>query len=133
MYIFDPLGALKAVGNLSSWSTSSFIQLMWKPPFSLNLTTAEPDIVYCVDIFNIVAEEQEKEYLITNCSVFESRYYFTVDNPDPRDLFQLPSLPGVMWREPGTGHQAKLILHSPLKVSLSMNNEISYYIVMYAH
>ena len=66
---------------------------MWKPPFSLNLTTAEPDIVYCVDIFNIVAEEQEKEYLITNCSVFESRYYFTVDNPDPRDLFQFTITP----------------------------------------
>ena len=93
MYIFDPLGALEAVGSLSSRSTSSFIQLTWKPPFSLNLTTAEPHIVYCVDIFNIVAEEQEKEHLITNCSVFESRYYFTVDNPDPRDHFQFTITP----------------------------------------
>ena len=93
MHIFDPLGALEAVGNLSSRSTSSFIQLTWKPPFSLNLTTAEPDIVYCVDIFNIVAEEQEKEHIMTNCSVFESCYYFTVDNPDHRDIFQFTITP----------------------------------------
>ena len=46
-------GTLEAVLHLIGTSTSSAIQLSWQPPFSLNLTTAEPDIVYCVDILNI--------------------------------------------------------------------------------
>ena len=68
---------------------SSAIQLLWQPPFSLNLTTAEPDIVYCVNVFNITDEGMEREPLISNCSVFETCYNFVVDNPDPQDLFQL--------------------------------------------
>ncbi len=64
---------------------SSAIQLSWQPPFSLNLTTAEPDIVYCVNVFNIT---DERDYLISNCSVFETYYNFVVENPDPKDTFQ---------------------------------------------
>ena len=67
---------------------SSAIHLAWQPPFSLNLTTAEPDIVYCVDVFNITDGNTERDHLISNCSVFETYYNFEVDNPDTKDLFQ---------------------------------------------
>ena len=78
-------------------STSSVIQLTWQPLFSLNLTTAEPDIIYCVDIhvfeFSITTGELDRNHLISNCSVFDSRYTFKVENPDPRDLFQFTITP----------------------------------------
>ena len=68
------LGSLEAVVNLMAKFTSSIIQLSWQPPFSLNLTTAEPDIVYCIDVFNITHGETERDHLISNCSVFQTYY-----------------------------------------------------------
>ena len=67
-------GTLEAVSNLTSVSTPSIIQLSWQPPFSLNLITAEPDIFYCVDVFNITSGETEfeRDHLISNCSVFQT-------------------------------------------------------------
>ena len=82
------LGSLEAVVNLMAKFTSSSIHLSWQPPFSLNLTTAEPDIVYCVDVFNIINGETERVHLISNYSVFQTYYTFAVDDPDPKDIFQ---------------------------------------------
>ena len=81
-----------AVGNLTSESVLSSIYLTWLPPFSLNITTAEPDIVYCIDItcFNIT---DGGDHLVSNCSVFTPHYNFTVENPDPRDLFHFRVTP----------------------------------------
>ena len=86
------IGELEAVGNLTGVSTSSAIHLTWHAPFSLNLTTSEPDIVYCVDIksFNISNGE---DHLVTNCSVFNTHYNFIAENPDPRNLYHLRVTP----------------------------------------
>lgn len=81
-------GALISVGNLTYMSSASVIALTWKPPFSLCLTAADPDIIYCVDIFNITTEALPKDQLVTNCSVFEPHYNFTIEQPNARDLFQ---------------------------------------------
>ena len=54
---------------------------------------AEPDIVYCIDIFNITDGETEGKSLVSNCSVFETHYKFTAENPDSRDLFQFTVTP----------------------------------------
>ena len=35
----------------------------------------------------------ESDHLISNCSVFETYYNFVVENPDPKDLFQLTVTP----------------------------------------
>ena len=87
------IGLLEAIGNLAIGNlTNENIHLTWQPPFSLNLTTAKPDIVYCVDItlFNIT---DGGDHLVSNCSVFSSHYNFTVENPDPRDSFQVQVTP----------------------------------------
>ena len=81
------------VRNLTSATTSSAIHLTWQPPFSLNLTTTEPDIVYCVNVFNITDGEAEGDHLISNCSVSEACYKFTIENPDAGDLFQFVVTP----------------------------------------
>lgn len=69
-------------------SSVSVIALTWKPPFSLCLTAADQDIVYCVDVFNVTTEVISREHLITNCGVVEPHYNFTVEQPKPGGLFQ---------------------------------------------
>ena len=49
---------------------------------------AEPDIVYCIDIFNITDGETKGDHSISKCNLFETHYNFTLENPVPRDLFQ---------------------------------------------
>ena len=98
------IGKLEAVHNLtrSTGDTLSNIQLTWQPPFSLNLTTAEPDIVYCVDLisFNTTGGE---DHLVSNCSVFNPYYNYTVEKPDPRDLFQFQVTPRSNVQGAGNG------------------------------
>ena len=88
--------SLEAVSNLTTVSTSSIIQLSWQPPFSLNLTTAEPDIVYCIDALNITNHQEaefEADNLVSNCSVFETYYQFVIVNLYTEDLFQFVVTP----------------------------------------
>ena len=85
-------GKLEAVDNLTSKPMPSSIQLSWQPPFSLNLTTAEPDVVYCVDIIQYKSTDIEG-HVVSNCSVYYPRYNFMMENPDPRDLFQFQITP----------------------------------------
>ena len=90
-------GALDAILSLIGSSTSSAITLTWEKPFSLNLTTAEPDIVYCLDIYDIKADTGEatryRGHLVSDCTVFEKTYTFEPDNPDPTKLFHFVVIP----------------------------------------
>ena len=81
-------GVLDSPGTIFVNSTTTEIAISWEPSFSLNLTTAEPDIAYCVDIYNVTGGGSD--YLISDCNVIKSNYTFTVENSvsDPRDLFQ---------------------------------------------
>ena len=80
------IGALGAVSNLEKNETDSAIELMWCNPFSLNLTTAEPDIANCVDVYNVTSGKTQ--LISSNCSVFEECFIFRNDhNPDPAHVF----------------------------------------------
>ena len=60
---------LKLNVGLNSSST-----LTWDPPFSLNLTSVHPDVIYCVDIYNITCGIAE--HLMSDCNVAEPYYSF---------------------------------------------------------
>ena len=45
---------------------------MWNAPFSLDLTNANPDIVYCVEVYNITCER--RDLIISDCNVTEPSY-----------------------------------------------------------
>ena len=66
------------------------ISVSWEAPFSLNLTTAEPDIVYCVDVYNVTEGEDLVE---SSCDITETSYTFTPDNPNPDHLFDFTVTP----------------------------------------
>ena len=48
-------GPLESVSNLRFVNEASCdsISIAWEAPFSLNLTNAEPDVLYYVDVYNI--------------------------------------------------------------------------------
>ena len=46
--------------------------LSWTSPPSLDLTNADPDIAYCVDIYNITCGT--RDHIISDCNVTEPSY-----------------------------------------------------------
>ena len=69
------LGKLQSVSNLERNGST----LAWEPPFSLDLTGIDPDIVYCVEIVNITCGSTD--LIISDCNVTEPSY--TSDNITP--------------------------------------------------
>ena len=70
------VGPLQSVNNLVRRNES----IVWEAPFSLNLTNVEPDIAYCVDVYNITCGG--RELLISDCDVTETSYTSDVIAPD---------------------------------------------------
>jgi len=66
-------------------SYQSFILLTWTPPFSLDITGVDPDLWYCVEVYNI---NWGRALLTTNCSVYETQFYFTAPNHSRCVLFE---------------------------------------------
>ena len=70
-------------------SSNTVITISWDPPFSLNLTTAEPDIQYCVDVYNVTGDDlvcNESAKLISNCSIASTRFAFFPHNLEVVDV-----------------------------------------------
>ena len=49
--------------------------ITWDPPFSLNLTGVDPNIVYCVEVYNITCRVDD--LVVDDCDVTQPRF---VDN-----------------------------------------------------
>ena len=62
------LGPVDAVKNLQVNSTA----ITWNSPPSLDLTNTDPDIAYCVEIYNITCGERMQ--LVDDCNVLEPNY-----------------------------------------------------------
>ena len=58
--ILDPVSKITRNGSI----------ITWEPPFSLNLTNADPDIAYCVEVFNVTCGESNPVFM--NCNVADS-------------------------------------------------------------
>ena len=61
------IGTLNSVRDLVKSNNT----LSWEAPFSLNLINADPDIVYCVEVYNITCG---RSLLISECDVIETSY-----------------------------------------------------------
>ena len=55
----------------------AYTTITWDPPTSLDLTNVEPDIAYCVEVYNITCGD--RELLIHDCNVTEPHYIITPD------------------------------------------------------
>ena len=84
-YLLTIIGLLAPVENLTAHSQWLFILLTWTPPISLDITGVDPDLWYCVEVYNIT---WGRAPFTTNCSVHEPQFYFTAPNRRPCDLFE---------------------------------------------
>ena len=92
-YQLHNTGILKSVSNLTKNETDSMILLEWKHPFSLNLSTIEPDIAYCIDVYRYVTTGNETFMISSSCDVLDERFTFRDKNPDPTNLFLFVVIP----------------------------------------
>ena len=82
---YNIIGPLQSVANLKRRNNT----IVWGAPFSLNLTNVEPDIVYCVEVYNITCGG--RELLISDCDVMETSY--TSDVLEPGYLYKYTVTP----------------------------------------
>ena len=67
MFVLYNIGPLQSVSDFQRNGST----IIWEAPFSLNLTNIEPDIVYCVEVYNITCR---RSHVISDCDVMKSRY-----------------------------------------------------------
>ncbi|XP_064388390.1 uncharacterized protein LOC135336489 isoform X2 [Halichondria panicea] len=58
--------------------TSTSLTLTWDTPFSLDLTTAEPDIQYCVDVHSVPG----RQLVESSCDIIDTNYTFSTSDQD---------------------------------------------------
>jgi len=88
------IGLLAAVGSLKANPEQTFVNLTWTPPFSLDITSIDPDFFYYVEVYNISAGvtlfNDSYRYMY---SVSEPRFNFEIPSPSPCDLFEFRVIP----------------------------------------
>ena len=65
---FVGIGPLSTVTKVQR----NFSTITWVPPFSLDLTGVDPDIVYCVEVYNITCGVEN--LVVGDCNVTEYHY-----------------------------------------------------------
>jgi len=84
------------VKDLKAISKPSSILLTWIQPFSLDITGVDPDLWYCVDVYNVTSVNTTSEsttLLSTNCSVNFPEFTFILNPPNPCDEFEFRVTP----------------------------------------
>ena len=66
------------------------ISIAWEAPFSLNLTNAEPDVLYYVDVYNIT---EGGEVMVESVNITEEYYTFSHANLSLRQEFNFTVTP----------------------------------------
>ena len=102
LLLIPPIGPLGSLTPNLTTSTS-FITISWLPPFSLNLTTAEPDIQYCVDVYNVTGGGDD--HLQSVCDITDTYYTFTASDPDQLFIFTVTPRSNVEGSLNGTTSQ----------------------------
>ena len=89
--------SLESVVSLLVTSTNNTITISWVSPFSLNLTTAEPDIQYCVDVYN----KSATTLISSECDITATSFSYFPENPSPDEVYNfkitpLSNIPGAL-------------------------------------
>lgn len=69
-------GPLNAVRDLLANVRNSVLYITWNAPFTLNLTNTEPDITYCIQIFN----NSNKFQLLQTCGHIVTEFIYQLQN-----------------------------------------------------
>ena len=99
-------GPLGAVTNLTS--TRDPFHITWEPPFSLNLTGVEPDIIYSIEIVAIVSGCNSTEDLLFWSDSNVTNNYYDGENFDPSYIYNITITPRSNVDDAIQGHTSVL-------------------------
>ena len=86
-----PLGSISGVFR-ANMPNQEGVSYFWEPPSTLDLTGVEPDIVYCVEVYNITCGEEN--LIASDCEVMNPIYPASVgDGLDPSYVYQITVTP----------------------------------------
>lgn len=77
----------------------------WRSPYSLNISDAEPDISYCINVTNITCGGTET--VINNCNV-KRPYYNNSSILNQADLFEIVVTPSSNIKGAVPGNETKI-------------------------
>ena len=97
----------------------SFSTLTWTPPSFLDLTDVDPDIVYCVEVYNITCGR--RDLIISDCNVTEPSYTSDDIAPDGY-IYEYTITPrsNVEGARNGTPSQPLRGIHTRISVALGL-------------
>ena len=76
---YNTSGPLASITGLRlEMVTSTSVTLTWDAPFSLDLTTAELDIQYCVDVHSFPG----RQLVESTCDIIDTNYTFSISDQD---------------------------------------------------
>ena len=113
IYVLTPIGQLNAVDHLkvTSSPTSTPIQLRWTQPFSLDLNDTNPDVIYCIDIYEVTDIGLQRDLhipVVSDCSVIRPQYSFTPANSNSLFQFVVTPRSNVPGAKNGTANEIYL-------------------------
>ena len=81
--LLDTTGPLDAPTNvrITRNYTTNTTTITWRPPFSLDLTNIDPDIVYCIEVYSITMSFSVRELVVIDCNVTEPSYHSNILHP----------------------------------------------------
>lgn len=83
------IGVLDGVRNISR--TSALNLISWLPSKSANLSNAEPDIAYCLEVYNATCGSRDE--LINLCNLTEPRYFYGDGELHPNKIYNITVIP----------------------------------------
>ena len=97
--------------NLIDHDTAT-LSLTWEPPFTLDITGVDPDIIYCVDVVNYTSSMT----IYTECGITETHFEFLLPNEYWCTRFEFTVIPLNM---AGNG-SSQSSLYTPVNAGMDM-------------
>ena len=81
------------MSNITVNTSQEIQEIKWDPPFSLDLTNIDPDVIYCVEVYKSTCGGNPKSLVTSDCTLFEPYIIYMLDIVNDTDLLELEIIP----------------------------------------
>ena len=81
------------MSNITVNTSQEIQEIKWDPPFSLDLTNVDPDVIYCVEVYKTTCGGNPKSLVTSDCTLFEPYMIYMLDIVNDTDLLELKIIP----------------------------------------